>query len=114
MRAISILLISNITMDEPFDQLSATALRKLLIVEVKTFVACLETTPPERLQEMRNRLIGIYKTLTEKEQLEMLPLVWGRNSTNKPADTGVISPEVDPMEILPATDENGSAEAEPS
>src|SRR6185437_12038800 len=47
LHAISILLTSIITMDEPFDQLSATALRKLLITEVKTFVACLETTPHE-------------------------------------------------------------------
>lgn len=101
-------------MDEPFDQLSATALRKLLITEVKTFVAALETTPHETLQEMRNRLIAIYKLLTEKEQLEMLPLVWGRNSTNKPADTGAVPPAADILEILPAPNENGPAEAEPS
>ncbi|HEV2481254.1 MAG TPA: hypothetical protein VGS79_16390 [Puia sp.] len=101
-------------MDDPFNQLSATELRKLLITEVKTFVACLETTPPETLQEMRNRLIAIYKTLTEKEQLEMLPLVWGRNTTNKPADTGGVPRVIDTMGILRKPNENGSAEAEPS
>jgi len=101
-------------MDEPFDQLSATALRKLLITEVKTFVAGLETIPHERLQEMRNRLIAIYKLLTEKEQLEILPLVWGRNSAYKQADGGDGSPAADILEIFPAPNENGPAEAEPS
>lgn len=101
-------------MDEPLDQLSATVLRKLLITEVKTFVASLETTSTERLQEMRNRLIAIYKTLTEKEQLEMLPLVWGRNAVDKESAADPVPPVVHAMETLRAPDENGPAEAEPS
>lgn len=101
-------------MDETFDQLSATTLRKLLITEVKTFVACLETTPPERLQEMRNRLIAIYKTLTEKEQLEMLPLVWGRNAEVQRSNSDPVPPVGDAMATLPSADENGPAKAEPS
>ena len=101
-------------MDEPFDQLSATALRNLLITETKTFVAGLDTIPHERLQEMRNRLIAIYKLLTEKEQLEMLPLVWGRNSAYKQADGGDGLPAADILEIMPTPNENGPAGAEPS
>jgi len=85
-------------METPLAQLNATALRKLLITEVKVFIDCLETTPPERLQEMRDQLITIYKILTEKEQIEMLPLVWGRNTTNKPVDSDVVPPEKGAME----------------
>ena len=101
-------------MDEPLDQLSATTLRKLLITEVKTFVACLENTSPEKLQEMRNRLIAIYKSLTEKEQLEMLPLIWGRNAPDKHPGIDLIPPVAVPVAPSPAEDENGSAVAEPS
>jgi hypothetical protein len=78
---ILILFNSVIPMEKPLEQLSATVLRKLLITEVKTFIACLETVSPEKLQEMRDRLIAIYKVLAEKEKIEMLPLVWGRNSS---------------------------------
>lgn len=111
---LKILLISTIKMDEPYEQFSATALRKLLITEVKTFVASLETTSPEKLQEMRDRLIGIYKTLTEKEQLEMLPLVWGRNAVDKKPDTKAVPPVVDAVESSPAADEDDPIEAKPS
>ena len=85
-------------METTLDQLTATTLRKLLITEVKTFIDCLDTTSPERLQEMRNRLIAIYKTLSEKEQIEMLPLVWGRNTMNRPLDTNAVPPVTGAME----------------
>lgn len=85
-------------MDHPFEQMSATALRKLLLIEVKAFVDGLDNIPPERLQEMRNRLIAIYKTLRDKEQLEMLPLVWGRNSADKKTDTDPVPPALDALE----------------
>ncbi|HXB09498.1 MAG TPA: hypothetical protein VNW04_20370 [Puia sp.] len=71
-------------MQKPIEHLSASKLRTLLIEEVKSFIQSLETGTSEELQEQRTRLISIFNVLSEKENLEMAPLIWGRNST-KPA-----------------------------
>ena len=68
-------------MEKPFDTLSASALRTLLIDEVKSFVECLDKASQDVLQGKRTQLIAIYKAVTEKEQLEMIPLLLGKNST---------------------------------
>ena len=70
-------------MENPLDTLSASSLRKLLIDEVKTFVECLDKESIDELQEKRTRLIAIYKAISEKEQLEVIPLKWGNHFTSK-------------------------------
>jgi len=67
-------------MEKPLEELSASNLRTLLIEEVKLFIQGLENGSSQELQQKRTRLISIFHLLTEKEKLEMAPLVWGKNS----------------------------------
>ena len=85
-------------MNKPLIKLSATALRQLLISEVKIFVECMDVASPEELREIKDRLIIFYKALYEKEQLNRLPIVWGRNSTNGKTDSDVVSGVTDRLE----------------
>jgi len=85
-------------MEKPLIELSATALRKLLINEVKHFVECMDVASPEELRDVKDRLIILYKALYEKEQQNRLPIVWGRNSTNEKKDTGVVPIVTDKLE----------------
>ena len=73
-------------MENLLEILSASALRKLLIEEVKSFVECLDKASSEELQQKRSRLIAIYKAVTEKEKYEMIPLNWGNNFIKKAMD----------------------------
>lgn len=73
-------------LEKTLDTLSASALRKLLIDEVKLFIECLDNSSHEELLIKRTRIIEIYKAVTLKEQLDMLPLVWGRNAANTTID----------------------------
>ena len=60
--------------------LSAHALRKLLIKEVEKFIKCLDNGTLEELQLMKAHLKDILSLLTEKEQQEMAPILWGKSS----------------------------------
>jgi len=71
-------------MEKPLEDLSASHLRSLLIEEVKAFVKCLDSCATQELEEKRNRLILIFKLVNEKEKLEAMPLVWGKNSAKSP------------------------------
>jgi len=69
-------------MENYLSELSAHALRKLLIKEVERFIKCLDNGNLEELQLMKNHLKDIFNLLSEKERQEMAPILWGKNSTN--------------------------------
>jgi hypothetical protein len=71
-------------MEIPLEQLSASKLRTLLIEEVKSFVESLDKGISQELEEKRRHLIMIFKLLSEKEEIEMMPLAWGKNSAKSP------------------------------
>jgi hypothetical protein len=68
-------------MENYLSNLSAHTLRKLLIKEVEKFIKCLDSGNLEELQLMKAHLKDIYSILSEKEQQEMAPILWGKNST---------------------------------
>jgi hypothetical protein len=69
-------------MEKALEELTASVLRNLLIVEVKKFIACLEYSSTEELQEMKLHLKKILDLITKKELAEVTPLTWGKNSTH--------------------------------
>ena len=72
-------------MEKAISDLSASTLRKLLTDEIQLFIDCLDNGTIEELEQRKERLKEIFKQLTEKELIEMAPLIWGRNtSRNKP------------------------------
>ena len=71
-----------LVMEIPLEQLSASKLRSLLIEEVKLFVQLLDNGSSQELDGKRTRLISIFRLLSEKEKVEAIPLVWGKNSSN--------------------------------
>ena len=70
-------------MENTLEQLSASALRRLLITEVQKFIAALDTGSTRELDEMKARLKRIYDLIAEKERAENLPLNWGKNPIRK-------------------------------
>ena len=58
-------------MEKAPKELSASALRKLLIVEVERFITSLDHGSTEELQEKKDRLKEILHSLTEKERAEI-------------------------------------------
>lgn len=70
-------------MEKALDELSASALRNLLIEEIKKFILSLDHGSTEELQAMKLHLRNIFDLLVEKERKEIAPLVWGKNSTQK-------------------------------
>lgn len=68
-------------MEKSLEELSASALRNLLIEEVKKFISCLEHGSTAELHEMKLHLRKIFDLIADKEQEENLPLIWGKNST---------------------------------
>lgn len=87
-------------MEKPLNEHSASALRILLIKEIRNFIERLDYDSTEELQEMKRRLKEIFNVLTEKEKLEMAPILWGRNSSKNPQN--VAPPD------LPVIDLSGS------
>lgn len=73
-------------MEKAISDLSASTLRKLLTEEIKEFIACLDDGSIEELEKRKERLKEIFKQLTEKELIEMAPLIWGRNSSRNNPD----------------------------
>jgi hypothetical protein len=71
-------------MENALDQLSASALRKLLIAEVQVFIKYLDDGSLEELKKKKIYLTEILHLITEKERQEMAPLEWGKNSTPLP------------------------------
>jgi len=67
-------------MEKALSKLTASSLRDLLNAEIRSFIDCLDNGTLEELQERKARLKEIYGLLTEKELIEMSPLIWGRNS----------------------------------
>jgi hypothetical protein len=73
-------------MEKALEALSASALRNLLIEEVKVFIMALENSSPDELQAMKDRLRSIYQVISEKEQAETKRPDWGENSTPTPGN----------------------------
>jgi hypothetical protein len=72
-------------MEKAITHLSASALRKLLTEEIKLFIDCLDNGSIEELEKKKEKLKEIFKQLTEKELIEMAPLIWSRTaSRNNP------------------------------
>jgi hypothetical protein len=67
-------------MERALEELSLTALRNLLIEEVKKFTAALDVSSSDELQAMKYRLRRIFDLISEKEKAEVRPLPWGKNS----------------------------------
>ena len=74
-------------MEKAPKELSASALRKLLIVEVERFITSLDHGSTEELQEKKDRLKEILHSLTEKERAEMSRILWGKNTVKRKEDT---------------------------
>jgi hypothetical protein len=70
-------------MDKALEKSSASAMRNLLIEEIKKFIACLDHGSTEDLQKMKLHLRYIFDLITEKEREELIPISWGKNSTSK-------------------------------
>ena len=68
-------------MEKPLEELSAFALRNLLIEEVKQFTIALDSGSTEQLQAMKYRLRLIFDLIAEKEKEEVKPLAWGNSSS---------------------------------
>ena len=65
-------------------KLSASDLRRLLIIEIHVFIKYLDDGSIEELKRKKDYLTEILNLLTEKERQEMEPLEWGKNSTPSP------------------------------
>jgi len=73
-------------MEKAISDLSASTLRKLLTVEIQLFIDCLDNGTVEELEKRKEKLKEIFKHLSEKELLEMAPLIWGRNAARNNPD----------------------------
>ena len=69
-------------MEKALEELSASALRNLLIEEVKKFIVALDNDPTDELDRKKFQLRKIFILIREKEQKENIPLIWGKNSTD--------------------------------
>jgi hypothetical protein len=67
-------------MNKALEDLSVSALRNLLIEEVKKFIICLDGSPTDELVQMKGRLRMIFDLIARKERDERSTLVWGKNS----------------------------------
>ena len=67
-------------MEKALEELSASALRNLLIEEVKKFIIALDNDPTDELDRKKLHLRKIFNLITEKEKKEKIPLVWGKNA----------------------------------
>ena len=78
-------------MEKALEELSASSLRNLLIEEVKKFIIALDNDPTDELERRKLHLRKIFNLITEKEKKEMIPLAWGKNSTNPRTNSPVDS-----------------------
>ena len=69
------------------EELSASALRNLLIEEVKKIIISLDHRSIEELVQIKGRLREIFDLIADKERQEGLPLAWGKNSIQPSKDT---------------------------
>jgi hypothetical protein len=74
-------------MEKALEELSTSALRNLLIEEVKKFILFLDHGPILELVQMKYRLRKIYELIAEKEREEEKLIAWGKNSTQPGANS---------------------------
>lgn len=58
-------------MEKALEELSASALRNLLIQEIKVFIVALDFSSTEELQAMKYRLRTIFDRIAENERVEV-------------------------------------------
>lgn len=68
-------------MEKALEELSASALRNILIEEIKKFIICLDHSSNKELDEMKLHLRRIFDLITQREEEENALLPWGKNST---------------------------------
>ena len=68
-------------MEKALENLSTSALRNLLIDEIKKFILHLDHGSTEELMAMKLHLRNIFDRITEKEREDAGPLKWGKGST---------------------------------
>jgi hypothetical protein len=68
-------------MNEAHQDLSASALRHLLIEEIENFIRGLEHRSTVDLLTNKWRIKEVMDSLREKESKESAPLIWGKRST---------------------------------
>jgi len=73
-------------MEKAISKLSASTLRNLLNEEIKIFIDYLDNGSIEDLEKKKEEIKEIFKQLSEKELLEMAPLIWGRNTSRNNPD----------------------------
>jgi hypothetical protein len=74
-------------MVKPLEDLSASALRNLLIEEVKQFILSLDNGSTEELEKRKLSLRRIYELIQQKENAESSPLNWGKEYPGANAKT---------------------------
>jgi hypothetical protein len=65
-------------MEKPLEDLSASALRNMLIEEVKQFILSLDNGSTAELEKRKLFLRRIYELIQQKENAESFPLNWGK------------------------------------
>jgi len=73
-------------MEKALKELSASTLRRLLIVDVRKFIDALDKGSTEELETIKKRLREIFQLLKEKERNE-IPISWGKNSKKNPPES---------------------------
>jgi hypothetical protein len=82
-------------MEEPLEDLSASALRNLLIEEVKQFILSLDYSSTAELEKSKLFLRRIYELIQQKENAENSSLNWGKKSPGANTKTPSGSPNGD-------------------
>lgn len=80
------------------ENLSTSALRNLLIEDIKKFIIQLDHGSTEELTIMKLQLRKIYDLISEKERQEAQPLIWGKSATQI---MGTI-PQTDVVNVIPS------------
>ena len=74
-------------MEKPLEDLSVSSLNNLLNAEIRQFIIALDHSSTDDLERMKLRLKEIYNLINVKEKAEMIPLKWGKNSTQPVANS---------------------------
>jgi hypothetical protein len=68
-------------MEDTWNDLSASGLRRLLIEEIQKFISFLDEGSTEELVKRKARLKKIFELLGEKEKWEAARIPWGKHSS---------------------------------
>lgn len=94
-------------MNKAYQELSASALRFLLIEEIENFIRGLEQKSVKELQANKLKIKEVLNFLRDKESKEMTLLLWGKNST----EDAKIIPLIEELEDQAKDEGSESSEA---